>query len=381
MTKIVKSITKFSVCGMLAVAAAACEAEKSRNPLSPNVAGPIAGVSISVPTPATPINGSEVLNTQPVRLTFNNSSSNGERPLWYVVELAVDANFATKVFAHGHVVPTGGSQTSVVVDGTLSAERTYYWRVKADDGANESPFSDAARFDLVVPVVIEAPTPVSPVGGQTTTANNPVLTVNNAGVQGRAGRVQYWFEVAFDQAFARTLIQQGVDRSAGATTSAQMPELPSNTLFYWRVAGFNGTVAGSWSVVQSFHTPAAQAPPPGPAPGPGPSPAPAAGCSAPGSPANWSDDQWRACFFSLVQERNAGPVVSTGAMGILRPDLNARGADFQNGWRGDYRPRLFLPVPGCPPATAPNVPVCSYGRTIDLGNVGGPWQWIVRGQT
>jgi hypothetical protein len=158
-----------------------------------------------------------------------------------------------------------------------------------------------------------------------------------------------------------------------------MPELPSNTLLYWRAAGFNGTIAGAWSQVQSFRTPAAAPAPPPPAPGP--SPAPAQGCSAGGSPANWSDEQWRVCFFSLVQERNAGPTVSHNGMSILRPDLNARGADFQNGWRGDYRPRLFLPVPGCPPATTPNVPSCSYGRTIDLGDPGGPWQWVVRGQT
>jgi hypothetical protein len=68
-------------------------------------------------------------------------------------------------------------------------------------------------------------------------------------------------------------------------------------------------------------------------------------------------------------------------MNVLRPDMVSRGADFQNGWRGDMRPRLFLPVPGCPPASQPNVPACSYGRTIDLGNTGGPWQWVVRGQT
>ncbi|HEY7502236.1 MAG TPA: fibronectin type III domain-containing protein [Vicinamibacterales bacterium] len=379
MTKTVRTITNFSLCATGALALTACEAEKSRNPLSPNVAGPIAGVSISVPTPASPVNGAEVTNTTPLRLTFNNSSSNGERPFWYIVELASDAGFTSKMYANGRVNPVPGSQTSIVVDTSLAPERTYYWRVKADDGANESAYSDAARFDLVVPIVIEAPVPVSPVNGQTTSTTNPVLTVNNGGIQGRAGHVQYWFEVAFDQAFARTLIQQGVDRSGGASTSAQMPELPSNTLFYWRVAGFNGTLVGTWSQTQSFRTPAAQAPAPSPSPGPG-APPPAAGCSAGGSPANWSDEQWRVCFFSLITERNAGGAVSVQGMAILRPDMVARGADFQNGWRGDMRPRLFLPVPGCPPATSPNVPACSYGRTIDLGDIGGPWQWIFRGQ-
>ncbi len=379
MHKTVISITRISLVGLVAIAAAACEAEKSRNPLSPNVAGPIAGVSLSVPTPATPVNGSEVLNTQPVRLTFNNSSSNGERPFWYIVELAVDPGFTNKVFAHSRVMPTGGNQTSIVVDGTLSAERTYYWRVKADDGANESEFSAAARFDLVVPIVIEAPAPVSPVGGAAVSSTTPVLTVTNGGLQGRTGNVQYWFEVALDQAFARTLVQKGVDRGAGGTTSAQMPELPANTLLFWRAAGFNGTLTGAWSVVQSFRTPAA-APAPAPPPGPGPSPAPApvSGCSAPGSPANWSTAQWRECFFAIVAARGAGPTVSNSGMAAMRGDLLARGADWQNGWRGDYRPRVFLPVPNCPPASSPTVPDCSYSRTVDVGDVGGAWQWIPR---
>jgi hypothetical protein len=380
MNKTVIAITKFPGVAVVALGISACEAEKSRNPLSPNVAGPIAGVSLSVPQPASPVNGVEVLNNQPLRLTFNNSSSNGERPFWYVVELASDAQFSNKMYANGRVSPGTGPQTSVVVDGTLTAERSYFWRVKADDGANESQFSTAARFDLVVPVVIGAPVAVSPINGETTTSNRPVLTVNNGEVQGRAGRVEYWFEVALDPAFARTLVQQPAERSAGPSTSAQMPELPSGTLFYWRAIGLgvNATVRGPASQTQSFRTPAPAPPPPSPGPpAPGP-PTPAPGCSAPGSPANWSTDQWRECFFSLVAAKGAGPTVTPTALSILRADLVARGADWQNGWRGDYRPRIFLPVPNCPPATRADAPDCSYSRAVDMGDWNQPWQWHVR---
>jgi hypothetical protein len=376
MNNIVISITKFSTVALLALSVVACEAEKSRNPLSPNVAGPIAGVSLSVPTPATPVDGAEVLNTQPVRLTFNNSSSNGERPFWYIVELASDAGFTNRLYANGRVSPGTGTQTSVVVDGTLPAERTYYWRVKADDGANASEYSAAARFDLVMPIVLEAPVPLSPVGGQTVSSTRPTLTVNNAGVHGRAGRVDYWFEVALDQAFAQKLVQQPVERSGGATTSAQMPELPGGTLFFWRAVGFNGTVTGAFSQVQSFRTPATAPPPAPPAP-PGPPP-PGGPCNAPGAPANWTTAQWHDCFVSLIAARGAGPTVTHGALSVLRPDLVARGADWQNGWRGDYRPRIFLPVPNCPPATIPDAPECSYSRAVDVGDWNGAWQWFPR---
>jgi hypothetical protein len=380
MRKNVIVVTRFVAAAFAAVVVSGCEAEKSRNPLSPNVAGPIAGVSISPPIPVNPVNA-EVLNTGPLRLVFNNASSNGERPLFYVVELASDAAFTNKVFAQSKINPGSGAQTSIVVDASLTTDRTYYWRAKADDGANESDFSSVAKFDFVVPVTIDAPIPVSPVSGQLAPSRSPALVVNNASVQGRAGHVDYWFEVALDQAFGRTIVALGVARSGGATTTAQLPELPGNALIFWRVVGIgvNGTVTGPWSLTQSFRTPAAPAPPPSPGPSPGPTPPPpAAGCNAAGSPANWSTEQWRACFFALVAARGVGPTVTNGGMAALRGDLVARGADWQNGWRGDLRPRIFLPVPNCPAPTNPNAPECTYSRTVDMGDLGMPWQWIPR---
>ena len=356
MHKSVISITKLAAAVAAAVAVSACEAEKSRNPLSPNVAGPIAGVSISPPTPVTPVNGAEVLNTAPVRLVFNNGSTNGVRPLFYVVELASDAAFTNKVFAQSKVTPGAGTQTSIVVDAALTAERTYYWRAKADDGANESNYSTVAKFDIVVPIVIEAPVPVSPVSGLVVSSTRPVLVVNNAGVQGRAGRVEYWFEVALDQAFSKTLIQQGVERSSSGQTSAQMPELPSSTLLFWRVTGFNGTMAGPWSLVQSFRTPAvAPAPAPGPAPGPSPGPAPA---PIPGSPGcvNGVLSDPRAYFFALIGRTEGSPAgdwasvlqrsgLPAGPTAGVRVPSNAPfyGLTQQINSSGQVRGRLFLP--------------------------------------
>ncbi|CAN5480910.1 hypothetical protein BH23ACI1_BH23ACI1_21030 [soil metagenome] len=252
--------------------AGGCEAQKSENPLSPNVAGPIAGVSISVPAPVTPANGAEVLNSAPVRLTFANSSSNGVRPLWYVVELSGDSNFSSRIFTHGRVLPAEGPQTSVIVEATLNAEATYFWRVRANDGANASEFSAAAHFDLVVPVSLGPPLPVSPAGGETTASRTPTLTLNNGTVTGRAGTVEYRFEIATNQAFTAMAATRAAVRSSGGTTSAQAPELPANTLFYWRAWATNGTVHGPVSPSQSFRTPAAPTPGPGPGPAPGPAP-------------------------------------------------------------------------------------------------------------
>lgn len=67
-------------------------------------------------------------------------------------------------------------------------------------------------------------------------------------------------------------------------------------------------------------------------------------------------------------------------MAALRPFLNAQGADWQNGWRGDYRTRIYLPSPDCPPPTTEDAPGCSYDKPVDVGKNGdgGPWTWVPR---
>ena len=255
MTRISNSLTQLGVCAILTATAVGCGAEKSENPLSPTVAGPIAGVSINSPIPVSPTNGTEVVNTDPLRLVFNNASSNGVRPLWYVVEVGSDTNFSTKLYANARVAPGDNGRTTVVVDGTLAAERTYYWRVKAADGANESTFSTAAQFDVVVPVIVESPTLVRPAGGETTSNNTPTFTVTNGRVQGRTGTVDYRFFVARDPSFNQLVAEVVTQRSGGSTTSVQTGALPSNAQLFWRVIATNGVVT-DYSGIQNFRTPA-----------------------------------------------------------------------------------------------------------------------------
>jgi hypothetical protein len=236
MTKIVNTVTRLT--GIAALAAlGACESEKSLTPTSPNVAGPIAGVNITTPSPVSPSNGTEVLNTETLRLVFG-------------------------------VAPAEGQQTSVVVDVRLGAEATYYWRVKADDGANASDYSPVAHFDIVVPVVVEAPSPASPINGQQTADNTPNLVVNNGRVEGRAGTVHYKFEVARDQAFSDIASVAYVPRAGGSTTTHPSAALPSGATLFWRVWATNGTLTNGPSAVASFRTPSLPAPGPGPSPGP-----------------------------------------------------------------------------------------------------------------
>ena len=292
MTKNVRSITKLSALLIVASITAACEATKSETPTSPNVAGPIAGVGISAPPVMSPKNGAAVVNSEPLRLTWGQSTTNGQRSLWYSVEMAVDREFAQRVYFNPKVVPVEGPQVSVVVDAKLDAERAYFWRVRAEDGANASEYSSVETFDIVVPVVLGAPTAVSPTGGEVT-SRSARLTVNNGTVQGRAGDIEYVFTVSTTESMSNIVWVGGTGSTSGRT-SITTAELNPNTLFYWRAYATNNVVSSEGSAPQAFRTSAATVPSPGggggggglpPAPGSGtrtPDPAPGQRLPLPG---------------------------------------------------------------------------------------------------
>lgn len=96
-------------------------------------------------------------------------------------------------------------------------------------------------------------------------------------------------------------------------------------------------------------------------------------------PVYWTIDQWRTWFFALVSARGL-PNATLSAMQATRTDLVAVGADWQNGWRGDLRARIYLPVPNCPPPSTSTAPACSYSRPVDVGEngLGNPWSWVPR---
>src|SRR6478735_2724083 len=173
--------TKSSARSLLAltslVVLSACEAQKSETPLSPSVAGPIPGVNITAPRPVEPSAGTKLKDSQqPIRLTIENSTTSGVRPISYTFEVASDSAFTTKVFGRGSV-PPGDAKTSVVLD-RLEIGRTYYWRARAEDGANTGPYV-SAQFDLLPKPFIAAPVPTSPINNAVADSRQPTLHTRN----------------------------------------------------------------------------------------------------------------------------------------------------------------------------------------------------------
>ena len=259
---------------MAAAIAVACTAagctKKSSNPLSPTVAGPIGGVSITAPKLLEPLHQSSVPANTAVTLLFENATSNGERPISQELQVALDPEFAQRVHTAERLAPGPNGRTAYALP-ALPEGRSYFWRVRAVDGANTGPYSAASIFAIALSVRIETPVPVSPVGRNVIGGVTPTLVVQNTAVTGTSG-VVYRFEVAADQAFTQIIAVWSAPRSGGERTQVTGTGLAPGTEYYWRVNASDGGVTAPYSIVQAFRTEAPVAPPPAADP-----PAPPAG--------------------------------------------------------------------------------------------------------
>jgi hypothetical protein len=253
----------------------ACDATKSSNPLSPSVAGPMPGVVITTPKLLEPANGWELdNNAQPVRLMLENSSSNGPRPLTYLFEVASDAGFANPVFSRGGVPPGDEGRTSIQMSDRLPTGVAFFWRAKAEDGANTSAYSATVSFSIITPVLIDAPVPLSPINGTEISTNQPTFRMRNPARSGPAGALVYQLQVGPHEAFASPIAVYQIAEQPNETQFSAPLALPFSQTFFWRARLFDtgsSGVIGPWSAAQAFRTgtaPATPAPgPSGPAPG------------------------------------------------------------------------------------------------------------------
>lgn len=254
---------------------AGCEAQKSSNPLSPAVAGPLPGVAISAPNPVQPANGSQVASDQqPVTLTVQNASSNGQRPLSYVFEVATDNGFSNKVFTRSGIAPGDGGQTSLKLPDALATGHTYFWHAMAQDGANSGQFSSPASFNVFTPAVIQAPGLVSPINNAVTSDLQPVLIFSDAGRSGSVGQIAYVVEVATDAGFGSKVAVMTIAEEPNNTSLKVWTPLGGGAQYFWHARAYDPTTTGPWSATGAFRTPAPIAPTPTPTPSPSPSPAP-----------------------------------------------------------------------------------------------------------
>jgi hypothetical protein len=243
-----------------------CAVSKSANPLAPTVAGPLPGVSISPPILIEP-NGSRVsVESQPITLVVGNSISSGPRPLTYSFDMAIDAGFENKVLTRTGIA-AGDGRTSFRLEDLLSSERTYYWRAKAEDGANQSDYSGTAHFEVVTPIVIDRPELLEPANNARVTTLRPTFSFVNVSRSGPAGAITYTVEVSDSDSFALK-VDWTVAEQPNQTSTQPSQDGPYSKYLFWRVRASDPTTAGAWSDIRALLTP--DPPPPTPPPPPGP---------------------------------------------------------------------------------------------------------------
>lgn len=226
--------------GAALVAVAGCEVAKSSNPLSPSVAGPIPGVSISAPRTLEPGPGWDISTEKQLTLLIENASTSGQRPLTYRFEIATDADFRSMVFARDNIPPGEGGRTSVTLSDRLEHGRTYYWRARAEDGANKGPFAAAVHFRMYTPTSFEPPVALEPIGGVRLGTRRPSFKFRNAPRSGPVGAVQYQLQVARNDSFTDIVAIVQQSEQPNETTIAPTLELGWDRVHFWRVKAFDG---------------------------------------------------------------------------------------------------------------------------------------------
>jgi hypothetical protein len=247
------------------VVTTACAAEKSSNPLTPTVAGPIPGVDITAPKVLTPAATKIPVESQPVTLLAENASSSGVRPLTYSFEVATDTGFANKVFVRDDVAPGDGGRTSLRLPDRLAPERSYFWRARAQDGANTGPYSAPAAFDVFTPIVISPPTLSSPTINAVLSTVRPKFVLGNSSRSGPVGNLSYVIEVSDTDSFANKIGVWTVAEQAGQTSFDTPSDFAFSKIIFWHARAFDPATNGPWSETRAFQTGAQPVvvPPPG----------------------------------------------------------------------------------------------------------------------
>jgi hypothetical protein len=201
---------------------------------------------------------------QPITLAFQNPESNSQRPFTLSLQVSLDSAFSNPVFARVGIQPSADGVTRFLMPNKLQGGRVYFWRIKADDGANASDWSGALAFEVLQPVVLGTPNPVSPVGNERASSGTPTLRVRNGVSTGVYLPLEYNFQVSTSPSFNSMVANAWVKQDHEETTF-QVPNSPGpDTVVYWRVRIADDDQNQSpWSRTESYRTPLANAPPAG----------------------------------------------------------------------------------------------------------------------
>src|SRR5262245_59577224 len=236
-----KFVLSWSVCALL-VAMSACSKENPARPTSnlestadtASVTDAVSGITLTTPQLNTPNNNAEFkFIEQPITVSVKNAVSTGSTALTYTFEVAGDAAFANKVFSRDGVAETAG-MTSLRLD-RLPADRSYYWRARANSGSLNGPFAKARTMKVGPEVILQAPVLGDP-ANNATVDEQPTLNVNRVSRTGPAEQIFYRFEISDTNSFGSVVYSATVpERTDLSFTPHKVTRELEEKTYFWRV--------------------------------------------------------------------------------------------------------------------------------------------------
>jgi archaellin len=187
----------------------------------------------AVPVHVSPANGATGLAAASVTLDWNDITL----ATGYDWQYSTDPAFLTGVVS-GSVV------SSTVNIGPLSNNTTYYWRVRATNGAGNSAYTTAWSFTTIV-AIPTMPVHVSPSDGATNVAIASV-TLDWSDITVATG---YDWQYSTDPAFLTGVVSGSV-----VSSTVNIGPLANGTTYYWRVRATNVAGNSAYTTAWSFTT-------------------------------------------------------------------------------------------------------------------------------
>ncbi|MGB6223448.1 hypothetical protein, partial [Haloferula sp.] len=215
------------------------------------------------PTPFTPIDQNIVTQLRPT-LTVRNAIDPQSDPLTYRFEVYTD-ELLTQLVAQVPSVASGSATTSWKVDVNLPDNAFYWWRCRADDGDDLSPWSSVASFAVNEinnpPNLVE---PVTPLNGGTLYSLTELLIWRTTQDPDPGDSIlDYHLEIDNDGDFSSPLVSvegitvSGVPDGAGHLVGLPLEQLPGIESiraggWLWRIRARDSRFGyGPWSTVSA----------------------------------------------------------------------------------------------------------------------------------
>lgn len=160
----------------------------------------------------------------------------------YRVQVSTDSNFATTVVNS----VTGSSSQYTVPSGILSYGTLYYWRSNATNASGTGPWSQTWKFTTIIQAPA-APTLLSPANLATGVSLTPALDWTDV-----SGADYFRVQISTSSTFTTTVLD--ITNIEASNYSVPSGNLSGNTIYYWRVCGYNAGGQGAWATYFRFTT-------------------------------------------------------------------------------------------------------------------------------